>query len=208
MTSIKSLKRGRPVDAQARAERTRHILNAARSCFARKGFHAASTADISAEAGISVANLYQYFPSKNDLIVAMTQDDLQADLAMLAKLSNEADLIGNLDQLLIGIAQEARDAERLRLRLDILAEATRNEPVREALLKADQSLAQTLLHALQKSQKRGFILPQADLKMLVFLFMLVADGFYSRAGFGLATPEQAIAMLKTLLPGPFLPVQA
>lgn len=206
MTYIKPTKRGRPVDTQARAKRTRHILNAARGCFARKGFHAASTADISAEAGISVANLYQYFSSKDDLIVAMTQDDLQADLAMIAKLSSETDLVSNLDQLLTAIAQETRHPERLRLRLDILAEATRNARVREALLKADQSIAHTLLQALRKSQASGAILPHADLNMLVFLFMLVADGFYSRSGFGLATPEQAVSMLRTLLPGPFLPV--
>ncbi|NHZ64676.1 TetR/AcrR family transcriptional regulator [Massilia genomosp. 1] len=59
---------GRPVDADRRAARRRQIINGARGVFAREGFHVASTVEISAEAGVSGANLYQYSATKDDLI--------------------------------------------------------------------------------------------------------------------------------------------
>ncbi|OYQ37815.1 hypothetical protein CHU95_00450 [Niveispirillum lacus] len=59
------------MDAAARQARTDHILAAARRCFARHGFHGAGTADICRDAGISPASLYQYFASKDDLILAI-----------------------------------------------------------------------------------------------------------------------------------------
>ena len=43
---------GRPVNSEARAQRRAQILDGARACFLRKGFHAATTAEISAEAGV------------------------------------------------------------------------------------------------------------------------------------------------------------
>ena len=74
---------GRPVNSEARAVRRAQILDGARACFLRKGFHAATTAEISAEAGVSVANLYQYFPAKDDLVQALIEDDLAEDLALV-----------------------------------------------------------------------------------------------------------------------------
>jgi AcrR family transcriptional regulator len=52
------------------AARRQQILDAARSCFLRNGFHATSIQDVIAEAGLSVGAFYRYFPSKSELISA------------------------------------------------------------------------------------------------------------------------------------------
>src|SRR5437763_4621330 len=52
-------------------DRPTQILEAAFSCFAKRGFHQTSMHDISAEAGISVGLIYRYFESKEAVISAM-----------------------------------------------------------------------------------------------------------------------------------------
>jgi AcrR family transcriptional regulator len=51
--------------------RREQILDAARRCFQRNGFHATSMQDVIAEAGLSVGAVYRYFRSKNELIAAI-----------------------------------------------------------------------------------------------------------------------------------------
>src|SRR6476620_12318205 len=56
-----------------RAARRGQILQAAWKCFARKGFHATSMADVIGEAGLSAGAVYLYFRSKDDIIVAVAR---------------------------------------------------------------------------------------------------------------------------------------
>ena len=55
------------------AARRQQILDAARTCFLRNGFHQTSMQDVIREAGLSVGAVYRYFPSKNDLITALAE---------------------------------------------------------------------------------------------------------------------------------------
>lgn len=57
------------------AARRRHILDSARACFARKGFHAASMLDLQAEAGVSAGAIYVYFKGKHDIVLAIAEEN-------------------------------------------------------------------------------------------------------------------------------------
>lgn len=50
------------------------ILDAGLETFAATGFHGASVRDIARAAETSLSNLYNYFPSKEDLLVAVLKD--------------------------------------------------------------------------------------------------------------------------------------
>jgi AcrR family transcriptional regulator len=52
------------------------IINAAKTLYKKGSFHNIGMRDISNEAGISVASLYQYFPSQDDLFVAILNMEL------------------------------------------------------------------------------------------------------------------------------------
>ncbi|MBF6301473.1 TetR/AcrR family transcriptional regulator [Nocardia amamiensis] len=54
--------------------RRRQILDAARKCFARKGFHETSMQDVFAESGLSAGAVYRYFKSKDELITALANE--------------------------------------------------------------------------------------------------------------------------------------
>ena len=64
-------KRGRRKDA-----RPSEIVAAALDVFAEKGFAATKTEDIAARAGVSKGTLYLYFPSKEDLLKAVVQQNV------------------------------------------------------------------------------------------------------------------------------------
>lgn len=52
-------------------KRSAQILEAAARVFAQKGYHAATTKKIAAEAGVSEGTIYNYFQSKEDLLLSV-----------------------------------------------------------------------------------------------------------------------------------------
>jgi AcrR family transcriptional regulator len=61
-----------------REVRRKLIINAAKILYKKCSFHDIGMRDIANEAGISVASLYQYFPSQDDLFVAMLKTEMMA----------------------------------------------------------------------------------------------------------------------------------
>jgi TetR/AcrR family transcriptional regulator, transcriptional repressor of aconitase len=56
--------------------RRRQILDAARRCFVRNGFHATSMQDVLAEANLSAGAVYRYFRGKDEIIAAIAGEAL------------------------------------------------------------------------------------------------------------------------------------
>jgi AcrR family transcriptional regulator len=70
---------------QERSRRTvDRILNASARIFHECGYSGATTNDIADEAGVSVGSLYQYFPNKDALLVALTRRHIESTSAGLA----------------------------------------------------------------------------------------------------------------------------
>lgn len=61
-----------------REVRRKLIINAAKILYKKCSFHDIGMRDIANEAGISVASLYQYFPSQDDLFVAILKTEMMA----------------------------------------------------------------------------------------------------------------------------------
>ena len=64
------------VTAEAKLATRRRILDAARDCFSRAGFEAATTRDIAAAAGIAAGTLFNYFPAKEAIAMALVAEAL------------------------------------------------------------------------------------------------------------------------------------
>jgi AcrR family transcriptional regulator len=62
---------------QSRAKTRERLLVAARSVFARGGFHGASVEEIASEAGYSTGALYSNFEGKEDLFVALMEREIE-----------------------------------------------------------------------------------------------------------------------------------
>ena len=62
----------RVTEAHVEARRNQ-ILDAAWSCFAKRGFHQTTMQDIATDAGISAGAIYRYYASKEAVLAAITE---------------------------------------------------------------------------------------------------------------------------------------
>ena len=134
------------------AQRRRAIIEAAASVFRERGFQGASMDAIAARVGGSKGTLYSYFPSKEDLFVAVVEDLLRAPaeapfdalagggslrerLARFARLHVQfrlADDVIAIDRMLIAEAERSNLGDMMRVRyvmprLQRLAEMLQSE---------------------------------------------------------------------------------
>ena len=68
----------RPTRSAGRELKEKSLFEAARSVFAEQGFKGATTAEIARRAGVPKANLHYYFPTKEALYRAVTEEILTA----------------------------------------------------------------------------------------------------------------------------------
>jgi AcrR family transcriptional regulator len=200
LKNTRARSRGRPVDEDARLVRRNRILTAARASFAAGGFHATSTATIARAAKLSVANLYQYFQSKDDLVLALVQQDLEADVALVVELGRQGPFPRAVESVLQGVLEErGKDEDGFRLRLEILAEATRNAAVRRALASAEAQVIQLLADQVGEAQSRGEIGRQESPETIARLLYLLADGAVSTADATTAKGRRSIEAVAQLI---------
>jgi AcrR family transcriptional regulator len=72
-----------------RERRRRQILDAARGCFVRNGFHQTSMQDILGAAGLSAGALYRYFGSKEEIVEAIAAETVGRVMSLLGPLSEQ-----------------------------------------------------------------------------------------------------------------------
>jgi AcrR family transcriptional regulator len=115
------------------AERRAQLLDVARRVFGTSGFHAVSMEEVAKEAGVTKPILYDHFPSKKDLYLAL----LDADLAVLHEKVRKAldSPIGNRErirasfQAYFDFVEEEADGFRLLMQETVGAERDFREQV-------------------------------------------------------------------------------
>jgi AcrR family transcriptional regulator len=63
---------------RGKRDKQRRIVGAARAVFVAKGYEAATTREIAAEAGVSIGTLFVYARDKRDLLLMVVNDELDA----------------------------------------------------------------------------------------------------------------------------------
>jgi AcrR family transcriptional regulator len=113
------------------AARRQQILDAARTCFLRNGFHASSMQDVIAEAGLSVGAVYRYFKSKNDIVEAIAEQYATQVSDLLSALVADPDRsLADVMRGAIGIIDDNIGPDGpMRLAVQVWAEALRDDRV-------------------------------------------------------------------------------
>ena len=128
----------RRIDPERAAHRRRQVLEAAAACFKRSGFHGASMSEISKAAGMSAGHIYNYFDSKDEIIIAFVEEDTERVSTMIRGLGACDDpLQALLDEVPDHIRQNL-DPEYWMLPLEIFAESSRNPRIAAVARDADQ----------------------------------------------------------------------
>src|SRR3981189_2443761 len=124
------------------------ILSAAAKCFVENGFHGSSMAELAKRAGMSVGHIYHYFDSKDAIIEAIVDKDIEEAPGILDDFSGaEGGGAGMMDRPDETVERHL-DRDRAALRLEILAEAARNPRIAAKVHSADAIARNRLIQAL------------------------------------------------------------
>lgn len=122
----------KPEEIEARRN---EIIEAARTCFLRSGFHQTTTDEICREANITPGGLYHYFTSKDELIAVVIEHSAKNAMERMRAVVEAADDTESAFRQAVGLLQSALtdgDNENIaRLDVEIWAESLKNEKLAE-----------------------------------------------------------------------------
>ena len=151
----------RRTDPERAQNRRNQVLEAAAVCFARSGFHGASMSEISKQAGMSAGHIYNYFDSKDAIIMAIVERESEYVTGLLIDLQTRDDPL----QAMIDDARrhidETLDPQPWHVPLEMYAEASRN-PVIAAKLQVHEENSRRQLRLLVKEGRERRNLPVDD----------------------------------------------
>jgi AcrR family transcriptional regulator len=167
------------LDEQTQRARREHILDAAERCFAREGFHRSSMQDICREAAISPGALYLYFTSKEDLIAGICERERTHFAHALSSVAEAPDFMAALSQLAQAYCVDEPE-EKLRLHLEINAEALRNPAIGKTVREIDAFVIDSFRRLLDGARARRRIDPALDSEMVAQILSVLGDGIFLR----------------------------
>jgi AcrR family transcriptional regulator len=183
--------------------RRRQILDAARRCFVRNGFHATSMQDVLAEANLSAGAVYRYFRGKDEIIAAIAGEAV-AEVAGALDTAFGADDPPPLDEVLGAafLAIERVDAEQgfARLALQVWGEAVRSPALAEMIRSEVRRVRDALARLVRVYQDRGLMAADAPAEQVAQVLVGLLPGFvFQHALLGDADPAAFRVGLRTLL---------
>ncbi|HHA2561275.1 TPA: TetR/AcrR family transcriptional regulator [Stenotrophomonas maltophilia] len=140
--------------ADRNEQRIAQILQAALQCFLAKGFHQTSMRDIAQAAGVSLGNLYNHFPGKEAIILAVAVAESEELAPLLQRLAASEGERAQVLAFLRDFHALCRQPEWATLAVEVLAESARNPAVAEAFAANRRQLQAVLAEALQQVAQR------------------------------------------------------
>ena len=133
------------------------ILSAARQCYLKDGISNTGMKEVSLAAGVARSTLYRYFPSRDDVLVAVVKREMETSNRIIREklehLENPADII--VEGLLLALEEIPRHSI---LKAVFASEA--DSRVRQAVWSSDLIVEfgeQLLQHVIQPAQAMGIL---------------------------------------------------
>lgn len=130
---------------QRRAQETvEAILEAAAQVFGEAGYDEGTTNRIAERAGVSIGSLYQYFPNKNALLVALVEREVESGVSRMEGWLDEARVAqGDLRSLLLGFVAALVELHRASPELHrlLFEEASHPPELHDCVLRLEGTLA-------------------------------------------------------------------
>ena len=160
-------------------QRREEILAGALTCFARSGFRATSIEDIVRESKLSVGAIYSYFPSKEELFLALaakhTTETLKAFQAIYERPGPLAEK--NRDAVELFFQQMAAGLESYcRVSFEFWSEAPKSGPLQAERARLCDSIRQFLVWALTEARAAGELREDVDVTAAAELILALDDG--------------------------------
>src|ERR1700756_1749042 len=162
--------------------RRRQILEGARRAFSRYGYEGATVAKLEQEIGLSRGAIFNYYPDKWSLFIALAAEDQHG---FMRSLEDEG-----IDGLIRQLADESPDwlavyfelARRLRTNPELMQELQNRSP--ETAQRGDELFAEL--------QKEGAVRDDVDLETVIAFVNIVANGLALAVSLGLKLDVDAL----------------
>jgi AcrR family transcriptional regulator len=167
------------ISAAQEQQRRDQILAAATACFARQGYHASSMDDVVRESGLSVGALYTYFPSKEDLFLAICEQRTEQTLAYLSDLFRTQGTMADKSREAVDYFFSLLSEQLVplaRMNVEFWSEAAKSERLKERQQRQAEMVRQFYCWMLSESRARGDLRPDLNLDAAVELMMALNEG--------------------------------
>jgi AcrR family transcriptional regulator len=184
------------------AARRQQIIDAARVCFLRNGFHNTSMQDVIAEAGLSVGAVYRYFPSKYDLITALAQqviDQVTGAFDQLAAVEPALPIAKVVQGAVQVAAQHTGPDGALRLAVQVWAEAMHDPLLAEFVAGVYSGVRDRLITLVARARDAGELPADTRPEDVASVIFALLPGFaLQRILIGVPEPESFQAGVQAL----------
>lgn len=120
------------ISGRRRRERRQALIDAAWRCAAVHGYHELTVDDVCAEAGVSKGLFYGYFQSKQQLLLALLEEDAgDIDTLIGGLATGPGDGVARLRRFARAMLEHGEDPARVQVRADLWATMLTTSEVRE-----------------------------------------------------------------------------
>ncbi|MGH3802394.1 MAG: TetR/AcrR family transcriptional regulator [Pseudonocardiaceae bacterium] len=190
--------------------RRRQILDGARRCFTRNGFHATSMQDILTEADLSAGAVYRYFRGKEDLIEAVAADavaDLRASFESALHETPLRPLEVVVSEVMAQVLDGSHPGEEThdprafaKLTLQVWGETLRNESLARTLREEYTGVMKVWCELVRRYQDAGHLRADAPAADITRTLLAVCQGHITQqALFGGISSQSLRDGLRALL---------
>jgi AcrR family transcriptional regulator len=160
-------------------QRRAQILQAALTCFARQGYHATSMDDVVRESGLSVGAIYSYFPSKEELFLALSDARANQTLAYLNELFRRPGPMADKTRAAVDYFFNLLSDELLtlaRINLEFMSVAANSERLQERQDRRCESVRQFQRWLLTEARQLGEVRDDVDIDAAAELMLALNEG--------------------------------
>ena len=165
-----------------REERRQQLIEAAWRCAARRGFQSLTVDDVCDEAGVSKGSFYVYFDQKQDLLLALLEDDARGVDEIMQEVGRaHIGGVERLRRLSRAMLERGEDQARLQVRADLWAEMSANPTIRERFSETVRGRRVALRGWIDESIRAGD-LAEIPANALAAILLALGDGLMLHAG--------------------------
>lgn len=186
-------------------------------CFARQGYRATSMDDVVRESGLSVGAIYSYFPSKEDLFLALSDERSDQALAYMNDVFRRPGSMAEKSREAVEYFFNMLSDELLtmaRVTVEFMSEAAKSDRLKERQQQRCERLRQFFRWLLSEGQAKGEVREDVDVNAAAELMLALNQGLLLLSAAGLrresleALKPAYLSLLNTGLSGPTNPFVA
>jgi len=186
--------------AEARKNRRQEFVDASWRCIARKRYSDLTVDDVCIEAGLSKGSFYTHFDEKDDLLLALLDEDSAGFDELIATVEQKGHKpVERLRRYVRAVADAGEDPARVRLRAEIWADVSVNDRLRQHLAAAVAQRRVALAGWIAEAVAAGELI-DVPANALAAVLLALADGLMVHAsvdpdGFRWANVRRALSLL-------------